>query len=419
LNRLSPTLASQEERETITQEYSLPIEAEASTSKDEISLLDLLLLLASHKSLIAWSGVIGAVLGLVISFCISKVYTARTTLLPPQQQNSLMSNVLGQLGPMSALAGKDPLRNSSELMITILQSRTVADAIVDRFDLGHVYKLKSRTEIRERLEANVAVTSGKDGVITLRVDDTDSERAALIANQYVAELYAMTQSLAVTEASQRRRFFEAELVKAKDELAKAEGELRRTQEGTGLIKFDDQAKAVIEAAGHVQAEIAAREVGLRGMQTFATDNNPDVLRINQELKGLRSQLYRLENSQASGKGKVLVSTSKVPEAGMEYVRKLRELKYREAVYELLIKQYENARIDEAKSPALIQVIDKAVVPEKKSAPKRTLMALMSGIVGMMVGVSLAIFFEWGRRNPTSRMKIQRLLRTFMIDWKTT
>jgi tyrosine-protein kinase Etk/Wzc len=391
------------------------VETEVSSDKGEISLLDLLLLLTSRKRLIAQFIGGGAALGLLISFCMPNVYTARTTLLPPQQQNSIMSNVLGQLGPMSALAGRDPMRNSSELMITILQSRTVSDAIVDRFDLGGVYRLKSRTDIRERLEANVTATSGKDGVITLQVDDRDSQRAALIANQYVAELYAINQSLALTEASQRRRFYEAELVKAREELTTAEGELRRTQEGTGLIKLDEQAKAVIEAAGHVQAEIAAREVGLRAMRTFATDNNPDVLRTKQELEALRTQLYRLENSSPSGKGKVLVPTSKVPEAGMEYGRKLRELKYREAVYELLIKQYENARIDEAKSPALIQVIDKALVPEKKSSPKRTLMALISAIAGMMVGVSLAIFSEWGERNPRSKLKLQHLVRSFAIN----
>jgi tyrosine-protein kinase Etk/Wzc len=303
-------------------------------------------------------------------------------------------------------------------MITMLQSRTVSDAIIDRFDLGHVYKLKLRTEIRERLEERVVVSGGKDGVITLRVDDADPQRAANIANQYVAELYAMTQSLAVTEPSQRRRFFEAELVKAKEDLGVAEGDLRHTQEGTGVIKIDEQAKAAIEAAGRIQAEIAAREVELRTMRTFATDNNPDVLRTNQQLAGLRAQLYRLENSQVSGKGKVLVPTGKVPEVGMEYVRRLRELKYREAVYELLVKQYETARIDEAKSPAVIQVIDKAVVPEKKSSPKRTLMTLAAAISGLLVGIGFSVFSEWGKRNPEEKMKVHHLLRAFATNWKT-
>ena len=412
-------VSQEEEQKTIGQVRSMSFESEASPGKDGISLLDLLLLLANHKRLIAMFVLAGMAVGLLISFCMPNVYTARTTLFPPQQQNSLMSNVLGQLGPMSALAGKDPTKNASELMVSILQSRTVTDAIIDRFDLSSVYKLGSRTDIRERLEANVSVTKGKDGLITLQADDTDPQRAALIANQYITELYAMTQSLAMTEASQRRRFFESELVKARDELSTAEGELRRMQESTGLIKLDDQAKAIIEAAGHVQAEISAREVTLRAMRTFATDNNPDVLRTNQELEGLRRQLYRLENSQSSGKGKVLVPTSRVPEAGMEYGRKLRELKYREAVHELLIKQYENARLDEAKSPALIQVIDKAVAPERKSSPKRILMALVCAIMGMMVGICFAILSEWGERNPTSRMKIKHLFRSLMINWKAT
>jgi tyrosine-protein kinase Etk/Wzc len=393
-------------------------EIEPSTSRDEISFLDLLLLLMRHKLAIARFVIGGAVLGILASFCMPTVYTARTTLLPPQQQNSLMSNFLGQLGPMSALGGRDAMKSPTDLMITMLQSRTVSDAIIDRFDLGHVYKLKLRTEIRERLEERVVVSGGKDGVITLRVDDADPQRAANIANQYVAELYAMTQSLAVTEPSQRRRFFEAELVKAKEDLGVAEGDLRHTQEGTGVIKIDEQAKAAIEAAGRIQAEIAAREVELRTMRTFATDNNPDVLRTNQQLAGLRAQLYRLENSQVSGKGKVLVPTGKVPEVGMEYVRRLRELKYREAVYELLVKQYETARIDEAKSPAVIQVIDKAVVPEKKSSPKRTLMTLAAAISGLLVGIGSSLFDEWGKRNPEQRMKVHHLLRAFATNWKT-
>jgi tyrosine-protein kinase Etk/Wzc len=395
------------------------VDFDTTNPETEFSILDLLIVIAKHKLRIAQFLIGGTVFGLLIAFCIPKVYTARTTLLPPQQQQaSLISSFLGQLGPMSALAGKDAIKNPSDLMIAILQSRTVSDAIIERFDLLSVYGVKLRTDAREALGNQVRVTGGKDGVITLSVDDKNPRRAAEIANQYVAELYSVTQSLAVTEASQRRKFFEIELAKSKDDLAAAEGELRRTQEGTGLIKLDDQAKAIIEAVGRVKAEISGREVALRAMRTYATDKNPDVLRTGQELEGLRAQLSQLENAPVSGKGNVLVATGKVPEAGMEYIRKLRELKYREAVYELLLKQYESARIDEAKSPALIQVIDKAVIPEKKSSPKRTLIAIAFGMIGMLIAVGSAIFSEWAVRNPVPRMKVDHLVLSLTKNWKS-
>jgi tyrosine-protein kinase Etk/Wzc len=416
LDQLTYTVNSERVQENCISRTDELMDLEYSTAKDGINLLDLLLLLAKHKITIVRFVLGGAILGVLVSLCMPDVYSARTTLLPPQQQSSLVSSFLGQLGPMSAIAGKDAIKNPSELMLTVLQSRTVADAIINRFDLGNVYRLKLRSDVRDRLEAKMTVSSGKDGVVTLQVEDSDPQRAANIANQCVAELYSVMQSLALTEASQRRRFFEAELVKAREDLALAEVGMRRTQEGTGLIKLDDQAKAIIEAAGRVQAEIATIEVSLRAMRTFATDNNPDMLRTKQELEGLRAQLYLLENAQVSGKGRVLLPTSRVPEAGMEYARKLRELKYREAVYELLVKQYETARIEEAKSPALIQVIDKAELPEKRSSPRRLLMAMAFAAFGMMISIALAIVVEWGERNPTQRMKAQQVLRNLATGW---
>jgi tyrosine-protein kinase Etk/Wzc len=417
LDQLTSTLVTEEKQPSFAQGTTPIAEFERAERQDEVTILDVLLVLVKHKLRIAQFMVSGAILGLLISFCLPNIYTARTTLLPPQQQTSLLSSFIGQLGPISALAGKDAIKNPSDLMVTILQSRTVSDAIIDRFDLSKAYGEKLRTDVREKLAGRVRVSGGKDGVITLLVDDKEPKRAAEIANQYVSELYAINQTLAVTEASQRRKFFELELAKSKDDLALAEGALRRTQEGTGLIKLDDQAKAIIETVGRVKAEISAREVALRAMRTFATDKNPDVLRTGQELEGLRAQLAQLENAPVSGKGNVLVPTGKVPEVGMEYIRKLRELKYREAVYELLLKQYESARIDEAKSPALIQVIDRAVIPEKKSSPKRTLLAIAVAVLGMILAIGWAIFSEWTDRNPALRSKMKYLVRSITTDWK--
>jgi uncharacterized protein involved in exopolysaccharide biosynthesis len=295
--------------------------------------------------------------------------------------------LLGQLGGLAGLAGGSVgIKNPNDLYVGMLKSRTVADSIIVRFDLQKLYGLQTMVETRKEFANNSGITAGRDGLITIEFDDEDPKRAAAIANAYVEELDNLTQALAVTEAAQRRLFFERQLRQAKEELSKAEVALKVTQEQTGLIKLDDQGRAIIEAVAALRGQIAAKEVELRAMRTFTTENNPDYVRVQQQLAGLRGELTKLERAQVSGGGDILLPTGKVPEAGLEYLRKYRDVKYQETIFELLAKQFEAAKIDEAKEAAIIQVVDQAIPPDRKSKPKRALIVTGFALIASILAI---------------------------------
>jgi tyrosine-protein kinase Etk/Wzc len=363
----------------------------------EIDLLDLLIVLARRKKLIVWATVGSAVIAAIISLLIPNRYTATATILPPQQTQSTATMLMNQLagsglGSLAAMAGGGlGLKNPNDLYIGMLKSHTVEDRLIQQFGFQHIYSDKRLSDTRNDLEKYSDISSGKDGMIAISFEDKDPKRAAAVANSYVDELRDLTQHLAVTEASQRRLFFEEQVQQAKDDLANAEIALKDTQQKTGMIQLDSQAKAVIEAIGTLRGQIAAKEVQLQAMRSFATDQNPDYVVAEQQLAGLQAQLGKLEKQQPSDSSDPLMATSKVPGVALEYVRRVREVKYREAVFEALAKQYEAAKLDEAKEAAIIQVVDPATPPDRKSSPKRMLIVLAGGLLGLVI----ALFYVFG------------------------
>jgi uncharacterized protein involved in exopolysaccharide biosynthesis len=303
------------------------------------------------------------------------------------------SSLLGQLGAsLGAASGAlTSLKDPTLLYVGMLNSRSVADDLIRKFDLAKVYNTQKLSQTERALARHSEFISGKDTIITVSVDDHDPKRAADMANAYLAALHGVNDRIALTEAGQRRKFFEQQLEKQKDRLADAEVELMRSQTKTGLIQPSGQARLQLETIAQTQAEIASREIELAAMSQGATEQNPDVIRIRSEIAGLKTQLSKLENSTGrSLAGDVQVPTSQVPELTLIYVRKERELKYQQALYELLLRQYEAAKLEESRSAPLMQVVDYAVVPDTKSGPKRTLYTLLAGVLGALIGLSWII-----------------------------
>jgi uncharacterized protein involved in exopolysaccharide biosynthesis len=275
----------------------------------------------------------------------------------------------------------------------MLKSRAVQDALIATFDLARVYDRKQATDIRKALAAATDINSGKDDLISIAVEDQVPKRAADLANAYVEELSNITRSLAVTEASRRRVFWEQQLQQAQDALAGAEVALKETRLSTGIIDLDSQAKAIVEAIGSVHGQIAAKEVESQAMRTFATASNPDYILLQQELAGLRAQRTKLEQQATGGNGDPVVATAKIPAVALEYVRRLREMKYRETVFTLLAQQLEMARLDESKQGAIIQVLDQAVIPDKRSSPKRSLIVILTAFTAFAFGTVYVLLSE--------------------------
>ncbi len=389
-----------------------------SQADDEISLLDILIVLAKHKKLVLGLPIVAGLLALGITFLMPNWYTATTKILPPQQSQSSAAAMLGQLGALAGMAGGSlGIKNPNDMFVAMLKSRTIADAIIERFKLKELYDEKYLQDTRKELSNNVNISSGKDGVITIDVDDKDPKRAADMANTYVDELEKLTLKLAVGEAGQRRLFFEKQLKQSKDELTQAEIELTKYQKQKGVIDPKGQAGLTISAAAALRAQITAKEVQLASLRSFATPENPDLLRAQQELASLRVEMAKISRGGSGEIGDVLVSMGKAPEEGAEYFRRFRDLKYYETLYELLAKQHEVAKIDEAKNATLVQVLDRAEPPERKSKPKRLLILLLSlfgaGLVALLGAFGMNSI-EQSRREP-ARWRRLELLRNYVIN----
>jgi tyrosine-protein kinase Etk/Wzc len=334
-------------------------------SADEISLLDLAQVIAENLRLLVLGPLLVGIAALGISFLIRPTFTARTVFLPPQQQQSAAASLLQSLGALGGIAGTAAgIKNPNDQFVTFVESRYVQDSLIQRFSLKDRYETEYLQDARLVLKDHVRVNSGKDGLLTVEVDDHDPSFAAQLANAHVDELAKLLERLAVTEAQQRRKFFEEQLLATKDKLAKAEQALRSSGVNSSALKSNPQ--AAVDAVARVQAEIAAQEVRLQTIRTYLAETAPEVRQALSTLTALKGQLGKLENS-----------SQPLQQGDSDYISRFRDFKYYETLFELFAKQFELAKVDEAKEGAVIQIVDLAVAPELKSKPKRALIAVMA------------------------------------------
>jgi tyrosine-protein kinase Etk/Wzc len=360
-----------------------------------ISMLDLIIVLAKYKKLLIGLPLAAALVAAAVSMMLPSVYKASTKMLPPQQAQSGASALLAQLGGAAGLAASVAgMKNPGDMYVGMLKSRTVADKLITRFELKKAYDTDSQEIARMTLEGNTQISAGKDGMITVEVEDKSRLLVAKLANTYVDELQRLSGGLAVTEASQRRLFFERQLETAKDKLANVEMSLKGALDKGGVFSVDAESRAVLETAARLKAQISAKEIQLGAMRPFVTSQHPEFRRIEEELVSLRAELSRLQGAQAAtGSGQV----TQAKPSGLDKVQLMRDLKYYQMLYELLAKQYELARLDEAKEPSLVQVLDPAVDPERRSGPKRVLIVLASMVLAALAAVTLAFFLDARQR----------------------
>jgi tyrosine-protein kinase Etk/Wzc len=388
-----------------------------SSAQDDLTFLDVLLIITQRKKLVGIVTATCTLIALIVAFALPQKYTATVIILPPQGNSSMSSMLAGQLAGMNSSMGGVTgsmlgMKNINDMYVSMLKSRSVEDAVIQHFGLQSEYQKSYLADTRKELEKHAKIDgSTKDGLIRLNFEDRNPNRAAEIANGYVDQFRNLSQQLAITEASQRRVVFEAQLEKTKKDLENADEAMKRTELSTGIVQVDGQARAMIDSAAHLRAQIVSKEVQIQAMRSYASDENPALTQAQTELGGLRSQFNKMVGSKGGSADDLFLPKGEVPQAGLEYVRRLRDVRYYEAIFDVLAKQLELAKMDEAREGAFIQIVDAAVPPEKKSFPKRGMLTITGLSVGFTLGIMLALL-QGGlvrmQHNPATKDKLDLL-----------
>ena len=358
---------------------------------DGIALYDVLRELRERALFLVAGSLLAGLAALGVAFLIPPTFTATTTFLPPQQHQSAAASALAALGPLTGLPGVGAVRSPGDQYVALMQSVSVADRLIDRFELMKVYDAKLRVDARRRLANQVRIALGrKDGLITVDVDDPTPGRAADLANAYVEELRRVTGELAVTEAQQRRMFFDQQLKQTRDRLASAQQAVQSSGFSVGALRAEP--KSAAEGYARLRAEVTAAEVKLQTLQRAFADATPEVQQQRTLLLALRSQLSQLESNIGSSNGS-------------DYISKYREFKYQEALFDLFARQYEMARLDESREGVLVQVVDVATPPERRSRPKRALIAAVTTGVTFIALATIVVLRRSLRRSAHADRRV--------------
>ena len=369
----------------------------------DLSILDLLVLLAEHWRLLLIGPLVVGLSALAISFLLTPRFQSTARILPPQQ-SGVAALLASQMGSLAGLAGAAAgIKSPADQFVSMLRSRTIFDEVIERFKLRELYGTRYIEETRKELDNRISITAGvKDGVISVEVEDIDPKRAADMANTFVELLGSMVRQLPLTEAAQRRTYFEKKLAETRANLDAAQLSLRSSNVDRGVLKAEP--RAAIEEVARLKAAVTATEVRVASMRGFLTESNPDMRQAAQELAALRGQLAMAEKG-----------NSTTDAAGSDYLSKYRDVKYHELLFELMARQYELAKLDETRDGPVVQVVDKAVPAEWKSKPKRALIAVITTIA---TGLAL---FAWlvvrellgaAETQPNSERKVRRLKAAF-------
>ena len=365
------------------------IETEA---EQGINLFELVQVVVRRKMVIVKICTVAIIVSVAYSLTLPNIYSATAKVLPPQKENSGgLSSLLGQTGGLAGLAAGS-LGGGSELYLGILKSRSVGDAIIQKLDLTRVYKQKTLEDTRLRLSAIVKLQAGKDNIISITTEDKDPKLAALLANAFVEELGRTTVRLNLSKAGTERLFLEKRLDLVKKDLKLAEDDLKTFAQNNKIVQVDSQAKTSIETLARMKSELASREVQLSVVRSTRTDQSAEVKAYETAIKRLKGEISQLSGNSRGGEG--IPSVGNVPSVGLEYSRRMRELKTQETIFEQLTKQYEMAKLNEAKDSSSFQILDEAVVPVRKSRPRRSLIVIFFTGASFLVSIFIVFIQEY-------------------------
>ena len=363
----------------------------SNTESEKIDLLEILSLIFNNKFWVITTTILFTVFAVIYASLSTPRYEAKVILLPPSQQTS-STNLLSSLGGLGGLAGvsmggKDP----NSIYIGFIKSNKLHQNLAERLNLKVDFKVSTNLMAVGFFKHSVNLITDKETQFsTLTYIDSDAKRAVKVANGIVNELKFITKELSTTDAAQKRKFAEEQFFEIKNKLADAEVSMKQLQQRTGIVALDAQNKATLETMTSLKNAISSKIIQLKTISSYATENNLDVKKLQTEISSMKSQLATLNNGSADN---ILISKSSAPEIGLEYVRKLRDVKYYETMYEILAKQFEMAKMDEAKEGTSINVLEPATLANcKKVAPQKMKIIVVGFIFGIFAGIFISVIF---------------------------
>ena len=399
---------------------------ELPTGSSSATILGMLDLLAQERRRLLRFTAVGLVLSLAVAFLIPRRYEAVTQLMPPDQSSSMGAAMLGAL---TAKAGDNlgaiatdmlGMHTTGATLVGILTSRTIQDDLINKFDLRSVYWTKRYDVARKALARRSDISEDrKSGIITIRVQDSNPERAAALARAYVDELNARVSHLTTSSAHRERVFLEQRLQSIKRDLDQSSLQLSQFSSQNRTFDPTIQGKAMLEAASTLQGQLIAAETELSGLQQIYGPDHPRIRAASARVSELRTKLHNMSGSTSAdtaqtpqlGSKELYPSLEQLPLLSNTYYALARQAKIDEAVYEALTKQFELAKVEEAKEIPSIKVLDEPVVPEHKSWPPRTVITVVGTLLFALAGIGwiyLEVLVEGLDPHDPRRMLLMRL-----------
>ena len=393
----------------------------------------LLLLLWEQRAMVRRAFVYALLTGTVIALLIPNLYTSKARIMPPDEQGgaAMLASLLGKgdspgLGTLAQIGLGQ--KTNGALYAYLLHSRTVQDRIVERFELQKEYSKRYRSDAIKKLDDRTDVDEDrKSGVITIEVSDRKRERACQVASAYIDELNRLLAEVSTSAARRERIFVEQRLVGVQKDLQAAEKELSEFSSKTTVLDVKEQTKAMVESEAVMQAQLIVAESELQGLEQIYTPSNVRVRSVRARVEELRRQLHAITGSGTAEAGSsggtvddLYPTIRKLPILGVTWVDLYRRARIQEAVFELLTKQYELARIQEAKEIPTIKVVDVPELPEKKSFPPRLLIICLFAAGGILAAVAWIIFSPlWQSLPPSDPGKriVQDMTEQFSSTWR--
>ncbi len=394
--------------------------------KEKINLYTYLSLLIGYRRFIFVNFLGVCVVVAILSLFLPSWYTANTTILPPQREGlglGLASSLMGGISEFGTSMSLPLMASPSDVMAAILKSRAVAFVVIEKEELMETYQAKTKEDALMELFSHTEVEVTPEGIISLSFEDKDRFKAACVANRFVEELDRVNRETNISQAKNARIFIEERLAQTKKNLTKAEENLRKFQEENKAVSLNEQMRASIEGAADLKAQMVAAEIELNVLRKTMSPSHPQIQGLKSRINEIKKQLDIWEfgnQKEESKEEKILdVPFSQVPTLSMELARLVREVKIQSAVFELLTNQYEQYKIQETRDTPTIQVLDKAIPPERRSKPRRAVLVGLAGILSLLTSVvfvfGLEYFKKSKQRNPEEFERIQALLWAWRKD----